>query len=60
MNGPAETWYLYHALTCQSQESTLDILYACMDISLRLAHPFMPFVTEVIFLVMDRIAFADL
>ncbi|KAI9497019.1 tRNA synthetases class I-domain-containing protein [Zychaea mexicana] len=28
------------------KEATLDILHACMDASLRLAHPFMPFITE--------------
>ncbi|OBZ88679.1 Valine--tRNA ligase [Choanephora cucurbitarum] len=28
------------------KNSTLKILHACMDISLRLTHPFMPFVTE--------------
>jgi valyl-tRNA synthetase len=27
--------------------STLNILSACMDVGLRLTHPFMPFVTEV-------------
>ncbi|KAL7325569.1 hypothetical protein PS15p_208028 [Mucor circinelloides] len=30
----------------QEKNSTLRILHACMDTSLRLAHPFMPFVTE--------------
>ncbi|KAI9311275.1 hypothetical protein BX666DRAFT_1823881, partial [Dichotomocladium elegans] len=30
----------------QEKNATLDILHACMDVSLRLAHPFMPFVTE--------------
>ncbi|KAI8638524.1 hypothetical protein BD408DRAFT_18496 [Parasitella parasitica] len=30
----------------REKNSTLRILHACMDISLRLAHPFMPFVTE--------------
>ncbi|KAI9481191.1 MAG: tRNA synthetases class I-domain-containing protein [Benjaminiella poitrasii] len=28
------------------KKSTLDILYSCMNVSLRLAHPFMPFITE--------------
>ncbi|KAJ8652934.1 valine-tRNA ligase [Lichtheimia ornata] len=28
------------------KNATLDILHACMDVSLRLAHPFMPYVTE--------------
>ncbi|KAG1178588.1 hypothetical protein G6F70_001595 [Rhizopus microsporus] len=30
----------------QDKMNTMKILYACMDVSLRLAHPFMPFVTE--------------
>ncbi|GAA5816462.1 hypothetical protein MFLAVUS_009991 [Mucor flavus] len=30
----------------KEKNTTLRILHACMDISLRLAHPFMPFVTE--------------
>ncbi|KAI7856089.1 tRNA synthetases class I-domain-containing protein [Circinella umbellata] len=33
-------------LESTEKEATLDILYACMDTSLRLAHPFMPFITE--------------
>ncbi|CAO3700745.1 unnamed protein product [Rhizopus stolonifer] len=28
------------------KNATLKVLYACMDVSLRLAHPLMPFVTE--------------
>ncbi|RCI06467.1 hypothetical protein CU098_011490 [Rhizopus stolonifer] len=33
-------------LSEKEKNSTLKILHACMDISIRLAHPFMPFVTE--------------
>ncbi|KAI8143967.1 putative valyl tRNA synthetase [Fennellomyces sp. T-0311] len=33
-------------LETSEKEATLNILHACMDASLRLAHPFMPFITE--------------
>ncbi|KAI9274512.1 putative valyl tRNA synthetase [Phascolomyces articulosus] len=33
-------------LSSNEKETTLNILHACMDTSLRLAHPFMPFITE--------------
>ncbi|KAG0181230.1 hypothetical protein DFQ29_008933 [Apophysomyces sp. BC1021] len=33
-------------LHADEKNVTLQILYACMDVSLRLTHPFMPFVTE--------------
>ncbi|KAI7900845.1 valyl-tRNA synthetase [Cokeromyces recurvatus] len=33
-------------LSRSEKKLTLDVLYMCMDVSLRLAHPFIPFVTE--------------
>lgn len=33
----------------QSQRTTLKVLEICLDSSLRLLHPFMPFITEVIY-----------
>lgn len=45
----------FRGLIYDSKISTLQTLQMCMDVSLRLAHPFMPFITEVTYpLIMQK------
>jgi len=45
---------LYSATDADAKRAAQETLYTCMDVGLRLLHPFMPFVTEELFQRMPR------